>query len=95
MVSEELLLVERLGIGGAAFILVYLLLRRMQEKAFELSDKILTLAEGVIIENTKTLQEMRGGLEAHMKQKEPIIAEIRDCKRDRDEILRRIESKIA
>ena len=95
MVSEELLLVERLGIGGAAFVMVYILLRRMQEKVFELSDKMLKLAEDVIKENTKTLQEMRGGLEAHMKQKEPIVAEIRDCKRDRDEILRRIEDKIA
>lgn len=94
MVSEELLLIERLGIGGAAFFLVYMLLKSMQHKAFELSEKMLDLAENVIKENTITLQQMRDAFEAHMKQKEPIIEEIKECRRERDDFLRRVESKI-
>ncbi len=87
MVSEELLMVERLGIGGAAFILVYLLLRKMQDRFF-------SFAETTIKENTAALRDMHEALMQHMKQKEPIILEIKECKRDRDEILRRIEEKL-
>lgn len=87
MVAEELLMVERLGIGGAAFILVYLLLKKMQDRVF-------SLAENTIKENTIALREMHEALIQHMKQKEPIIEEIKECKRDRDEFLRRLEDKV-
>ena len=87
MVSEELLMVERLGIGGAAFYLVYLLLRKMQDRVF-------TLAENTIKENTAALFKMHEALAEHIKAKEPIIEEIKECRRDRDETLRRIEEKI-
>ena len=94
MASEELMLIERLGVGGSAFILVYLLLKKMQDKSFEQSDKILKLAENVIQENTKTLQQMRDAMEAHIKQKEPIIEEVNECRRSRDAFLDRIEDKV-
>ena len=95
MVSEELLLIERLGIGGAAFYLVYVLLKNVQKKTFELSERMLNLAETVIKENTSTLQQIRDTMESHIKQKEPIIQEFKECKRDRDEFLRRLEEKIS
>jgi len=95
MVSEELLLIERLGVGGAAFFLVYLLLKNVQQKVFEQSEKMLKLTETVINENTKTLQQIRDTMEAHIKQKEPIIQEFKDCKRERDEFLRRLEEKVS
>lgn len=88
MVAEELLMVERLGIGGAAFILVYLLLKKMQDRVF-------SLAENTIKENTVALREMHEALMQHMKQKEPIVGEIKECKRERDEFLRRLEDKIS
>lgn len=94
MVSEELLFVERLGIGGAAFFLVYLLLKNMQQKVFELSNRMLTMAEGIIKENTTTLQEMRDEIRTHTKLKEPLIEEMKACRRERDEFLRRIEEKV-
>ncbi|MDD3813319.1 MAG: hypothetical protein PHZ02_01625 [Desulfocapsaceae bacterium] len=94
MVSEELALIERLGIGGSAFFLVYLLLKRMQEKMFEISDKMINLTENVIKENTKTLQQMRDAMETHVKQKDPLIQEFKECKRERDEFLRRLEDKV-
>lgn len=87
MVSEELLMVERLGIGGVAFYLVYLLLKKMQDRVF-------SLAENTIKENTAALREMHDALMQHMKSKEPIVQEIKECRRDRDETLRRIEEKI-
>lgn len=87
MVAEELLMVERLGIGGAAFILVYLLLRKMQDRVF-------SLAESTIKENTTALRDMHEALMQHMKSKEPFIQEIKDCKHERNEILRRIEEKL-
>ncbi len=94
MVSEELLFVERLGIGGAAFFLVYLLLKNVQKKVFKQSDRTLDLAENVIKENTKTLQQMRDALEIHIRQKEPFIDEIKECRRSRDEFFRTIEDKV-
>lgn len=87
MVSEELLMVERLGIGGAAFVLVYLLLKKMQDRVF-------SLAENTIKENTAALMEMHGALMQHIKSKEPFLQEIKDCKRERNDILRRIEDKL-
>lgn len=87
MVAEELLMVERLGIGGAAFILVYLLLRKMQDRVF-------SLAENTIKENTAALKEMHEALMQHMKAKEPFIEEIKDCKHERNDFLRRIEEKL-
>ncbi|MDP2217179.1 MAG: hypothetical protein Q8J68_07840 [Methanolobus sp.] len=87
MVSEELLMVERLGIGGAAFVLVYLLLRKMQDRFF-------SFAENTIKENTSALRVMHEALMQHMKQKEPIVADMKECRRDRDETLRRIEEKL-
>ena len=95
MISEELLLIERLGIGGAAFFLVYFLLKNVQKKTFELSERMLDLAETVIKENTSTLQQTRDTMEAHIKQKEPIFQELKECKRERDEFLRRLEDKIS
>lgn len=94
MVSEELLFIERLGVGGAAFFLVYLLLKNMQKKVFEQSDRTLDLAENVIIENTKTLQQMRDELEAHRKSKEPFIEQIKECRQERNEFLKSIEEKV-
>ncbi len=94
MVSEELLFVERLGIGGAAFLLVYFLLKNVQQKTFELSNRMLTMAEGIIKENTATLQEMRDEIRVHTKLKEPLIEEMKECRRERDEYLRRIEEKV-
>lgn len=93
MGSEELMLIERLGIGGSAFFLVYLLLKKMQDKAFEQSDKILKLAENVIQENTKTLQQMRDAMEAHIKQKEPFIEEVKECRRSRDVFLDKLTDR--
>lgn len=87
MVSEELLMVERLGIGGVAFYLVYLLLRKMQDRVFILS-------ESTIKENTAALRQMYEALMQHMRAKEPIVLEMKECRRDRDETLRRIEEKL-
>lgn len=95
MVSEELMLIERLGVGGAAFFLVYLLLKNMQQKVFQQADKMLSLTETVIVENTKTLQQIRDTMEVHTRQKEPIIQEFKECRRERDEFLRRLEDKIS
>jgi hypothetical protein len=94
MVSEEILLIERLGVGGAAFFLVYLLLKNVQQKLFDQSERMLNLAENVIQENTKTLQKMSDVFESHTKQKEAMVEEIKVCKRERDEFLRRLEDKV-
>lgn len=95
MVAEELAAIQQIGIDGAAFVLIYLLLKRMQEKSFEQSDKMITFAENVVKENTKTLQQMRDLFEEHMKAKEPLIEEFKECRRERNESLRRIEVKMA
>lgn len=94
MVSEELLFIERLGVGGAAFFLVYLLLKNMTKKVFDQSDRTLNLAENVILENTKTLQQMRDALESHIKQKEPIIEQIKECRQERNGFFRSLEDKV-
>jgi len=85
MVSEEILMIERIGMGAAAFILTYILLRKTQDKAFEQSDKILHMAETVIRENTTALQEMFSTLEEHIAQKDAFIQEMKECRHQREE----------
>ena len=94
MVLEELQIIEQLGVGGAAFFLVYLLLKNMQQKVFEQSEKMLALTETVIQENTKTLQHMSDAFESHTRTKEALVEEFKECKRERDGFLRRLEDKV-
>lgn len=84
MVSDELLIIERIGFIPAALIFMFYLFRETQRRAFAQADKVLTLAETTIKENTLALSKMADGLEQHMKQKDNIIAEMKDCRRDRD-----------
>ena len=85
MVSEELLMIERLGIGGTAFYLVYILLKDMIKKSFAQADVILELAKSTINENTKALQKMQESLSQHIIQKDVFIEEMKDCRKLRDE----------
>ena len=84
MVTEELMMIERIGIGAAAFFLVYLLLKKMIHRSFEQADMILNLAKDTIQRNTEALEHMQDSLIAHMKQKDLLIKIMEDCKKTRD-----------
>jgi len=90
--SEELLMVERIGIGATAFILVYFLLKRTMDRAFAQADKILDMAETTIKENTIALGKMNDCLINHTKQKDLFIEEMKDCRKDRNEQIKELKN---
>lgn len=81
MVSDELLMVERIGVGATAFYLIYILLRKTQERAFAQADKVLLMAETTIKDNTTALNKMVEGLTQHMNQKDCLLEELRETQR--------------
>jgi len=85
MISEDFALIERIGIGAFAFVLVYILLRTMITRNFILSDRVMQLAEDTIKENTKALQYMHEALIQHIRQKEDIVKQMDICRKERDE----------
>lgn len=93
MISDELLMLERIGVGGAAFYLVYLLLKDMQKKAFSQSYAVIELTKTIIKENTTALEKMNENLSAHIKQKDILIERIKDCRKERNEKLDELINK--
>ncbi len=81
VVSEELMMIERIGIGATAFILTYLLLRKTQERAFAQADRVMQMAETTIKDNTIALNKMVEGLTRHMNQKDCFMEELRETQR--------------
>lgn len=94
METDILMLIERLGVGATAFILMYILFRKTQEKTFNQADRILAFAETTIKENTIALEKMFMCLQEHMSQKDRFIEEMRECKRVREEHLSDIQRSL-
>jgi len=85
MVSEEIYMIERIGVAFVAFYLTFKLLTRMQEKSFLQSDAILKMANETLIENTSAIHRMCEGLEVHIKQKDTFIDQMIECRHQREE----------
>lgn len=99
MVSEELMMLERVGIGGTAFYLVYILLKHTQNRAFQQADAVLELARTTIqlntesfAKNTEALNKMQECLIQHMQQKDKIFDILKECRKERNDKLKEILS---
>lgn len=95
---EEMLsvtdLIERLGFPAASFILIYAMLRLEQKKKNEQMDGVLEFSKNVVSANTEALTHMYHALIEHTEKKEKFIEVIGHCAEDRDERLRRIETRV-
>lgn len=62
MLEPELTVLKEVGVAGAAFILVYILLKIMVQRSFVQSDALLDMAKGIIEKNTIAMQKVQDSL---------------------------------
>ncbi len=85
ILSQELMgWIERIGVGGGAFYLVYVLLKRNQERTFQQADAILDLAKTTISDNTAALEQMHESLIRYMKIKDDLLCTVKDIKNEQN-----------
>ncbi len=90
MVSEEFLMIERVGVAFSAFYLTFRLLTKYAERAYIQSDAILKLANETILENTNAIHRMCEGLEIHIKQKDAFIGQMLECRHQHEQEMKDI-----
>jgi len=102
MALEEsiITILKEFGFPVVAFILMYYMFKKQQEKMYEQADKIheqadkmLSFAEQTINQNTIALTKLYEGLTGHIKQKDDLKISIEHCKRERNDYFDRLLRK--